>query len=210
MKLLLTLEDNENEWKRGKYSLHDDDANDDDEEETLLAAEAIQRLATGLGGKSVSEIIFQYVQQFSSHADWKYRRAAIVAMHRLIEGATKYLTNSLNQVIQFLFNSLQDRSVRVQYETIQTVGRLASLYTDELPTLVEKFLPPLASLMADANNCDKIRGHSASALINLLNPQFLENNEILEKYLEPLLQALVVTFGNAPYEVKSPCLSILG
>jgi hypothetical protein len=208
MKFVMTLECDETEWKQGKYSLQDDDNNDDDEEETMLGAEAIQRLATGLGGKTIADLIFKHVNV--AQPDWKYRRGVLVAISRLLEGATKYCNAHLNVIAGLMLQSLQDPSVRVQYESIQTIGRLAALYTDDLATLVDMFLPPLAMMMQDNNNCNRIRGHAASALINLLNPEFLEDNEVLEKYLEPLLQSLVVTLGTKIYEIHSPCLSILG
>jgi hypothetical protein len=63
--------------------------------------------------------------------------------------------------------------------------------------------------MQNPNNCAKIRGHSASALINILNPQYCES-EYLQPFVDPLLQAIISCLQSAPYEVRSPCLVVVG
>ncbi len=64
-------------------------------------------------------------------------------------------------------------------------------------------------ILQNDQNCSRIRGHAGSALINLLNPDNC-SNETLSKYVQPLLEALLVCLQRAPYEVRSPCLVSLG
>lgn len=63
--------------------------------------------------------------------------------------------------------------------------------------------------MQNTQACAKIRGHAASALINLLNPEHCDA-ECLQPYVDPLLQAILVCLQSAPYEVRSPCLVVVG
>jgi hypothetical protein len=74
-----------------------------------------------------------------------------------------------------LVGGIQDKSPRVKFEGIQTIGRFASLFPDNIPVLIDTFLPLLTMLLQDSQTCDKVRGHAASALINLLNPEVVIN-----------------------------------
>ncbi len=83
------------------------------------------------------------------------------------------------------------------------------MFTDSIGELVDRFLPQLTILLQDANTCDRVRGHAASALIDLLNPDSCEA-DMLSKYLDPLLNSLVYCLQSAPLEVQAPCLVLLG
>lgn len=114
MTFLLEVDNDESDWQRGKYTEEDSD------EDALAGEEAIERLANGLGGKSVTEIVLQLIKQYAAHTnDWRYRRAAVAAICRLAEGATKYFAKYVTHLMDFLLLSLQDNSVRVQFEAIQ-------------------------------------------------------------------------------------------
>ena len=91
----------------------------------------------------------------------------------------------------------------------QSVGRFAALFPESLETLVNSFLPPLTMILQSSTSCDKVRGHAASALINLLDPEACEPS-ILLPFLDPLLTAMVQTFQTSSPEVQSPCLNLLG
>lgn len=91
----------------------------------------------------------------------------------------------------------------------QSVGRFASLFPESIETLVNTFLPLLTSLLQSTSTCDRVRGHAASALINLLDPETCES-AVLERFLEPLLAAMVQTFHTASIDVQAPCLNLLG
>lgn len=92
---------------------------------------------------------------------------------------------------------------------VQTIGRFAAVFTDNCDELVDAFLPALAMILQNNNNCCRIRGHAASALINLLNPDYC-STETLNKYVKPLVESFLVCLQSAPFEVRSPCLVSLG
>lgn len=114
MKLTLEVDDDENQFKREKYNQEIDD-------DCIDAEDAMERLASGLGGKSVCEIVLARVQQYSAHSDWRYRRASLAALYRLAEGCTEYFAKYLPSVVSFIVSSLQDGAVRVQYEALQVL-----------------------------------------------------------------------------------------
>ena len=78
-----------------------------------------------------------------------------------------------------------------------------------LSTFISTFMPYLIQKVENTSNCDRIRGHSISAMINLCNPESCEA-DFLIPFMEPILQAIVVTLQNGSVEVKIPCLTLLG
>jgi hypothetical protein len=114
MSLSLEIEEEEAEWAAGPYTEEPSDEN------CAVGDEAIERVATGLGGKSIAEPILALVQQFSAAGmDYKHRRAAVAALGRLAEGSTKYFKKYMPQALTFLSASLQDASSKVKFEGIQ-------------------------------------------------------------------------------------------
>lgn len=117
MNLMLEVDDDEAQFRRSRYNKENDDDCTD-------AEDSMERLAAGLGGKSVCDVVLLRVQQYSQNSDWRYRRAALVALYRLAEGAPKFFEKYLPTVSPFVLGSLQDASVRVQYEALQVSDTL--------------------------------------------------------------------------------------
>jgi hypothetical protein len=114
MSLSLEIEEEEAEWAAGPYTEEPTDEN------CAVGDEAIERVAAGLGGKSIAEPILALVQQFSAPGrDYKHRRAAVAALCRLAEGSAKYFKKYMSQALVFLTASLQDASSKVKFEGIQ-------------------------------------------------------------------------------------------
>lgn len=203
--IMLEIEEDESEWVIGKYSEEDMD------EDCSAGEDAIERMAAGMGGRTLAEPVLGLVSQYFSQSNWKYRRAAVAGLTRLAEGATQVFQPHLETTLQFLCAAISDASHRVRYEAIQSIGRLAVLYPNRVPSLVDRFVPTLTAMLCDANTCDRVRGHTASAMINLMNPENC-SKDVLQQggYLEPLLQALVLCLQSASREVQPACLSLLG
>ena len=203
MALALEVDDDEQDWVKGKYTEEPADENN------CAGEEAIERAAAGMGGRVVAQTVLTIVKEYAVRTEWQYRRAAIAGLSRLAEGATDHFKQFLGQAVPLLAMALTDSSPRVKFEAIQTIGRFASLYPASIGDLVATFLPPLTSLLGNASTCDKVRGHAASAMINLVNPDSCEA-EALTGHLEPLLTALVVCLQSAAIEVQPHCLVLLG
>ena len=203
MALALEVDDDEADWIQGKYTEEPADENN------CVGEEAIERAAAGMGGRVVTQPVITIVQQYAMRPEWQYRRAAVAGLSRLAEGATDYFKQYLAQAVPLIRQALNDSSPRVKFEAIQTIGRFAFLFPSSIADLVETFLPPLTLLLGNASTCDKVRGHAASAMINLVNPESCEA-EALTTHLEPLLTALVVCLQSAAIEVQPHCLVLLG
>ena len=203
MTLALEVDDDHDEWIRGKYTEEPEDENN------CVGEEAIERAAAGMGGRVVAQPLLPIVHQYATHSDWRYRRAAIAGLSRFAEGAAEQFKQYLPQTIETLSSALLDSSPRVKYEAMQAIGRYATLFPARIADLIEAFLAALIVLLGDASTCDKVRGHAASAMISLINPENCEA-ETLTTHLEPLLNSLVVCLKYAALEVQPQCLVLLG
>ena len=115
MTMMTFIEEEDSDWAHGRYS---EEALGD--EPFCAGDEAIERIAAGLGGKAISQMVLQLVQNYSSDLQhWPRRRAAVAAVCRLAEGSTKHFKQYFSQALAFLLAAAQDRSPRVQYEAIQ-------------------------------------------------------------------------------------------
>ena len=168
MSLMVDVEEEEHEWVAGRYSGETPDEN------YFVGEEAIERAAAGMGGKVVAPPVLAAVTQYATHAQWKYRRAAIAAMARLAEGCTAFFKPHLNSAVEILSSALSDPSPRVQYEAVQFIGRLAPLFPEMSEPVIKAFLPVLSAKLADTTQCDRVRGHAASALITMVTPESCE------------------------------------
>lgn len=57
--------------------------------------------------------------------------------------------------------------------------------------------------------CDRVRGHAASAMINMLNPEHCDV-DVIEAVIDPLLQAVLTALTNAHNEIRAPSLTVIG
>lgn len=204
LNLMLIIDDDIPQFIRAKYG----DTIDDD---GLDAEDALERLCAALGGNTLATPILARVQQYSTSGNWLHRRAAIAALTRLAEGASKHFLQFLPQISPFLISSItQDTAVRVQYESMQAIGRLAVLYPDQAGQLTTEFLPVLATVLSSDEHCDRCRGHAANALINLLNTENHDGGDALDGNVDPLMAALLAALSGARNEVRGPCLSVIG
>lgn len=203
--IMLDVEEDNEEFASGKYS--DADISD---ENASAGDEAIERLANGLGGRVIAEQVLAHVGQYSTNSSsWQHRRAAVAGLYRLAEGCSKSFKSYTTQAIHFIAIAVNDTSVRVRFEAIRCIGRLAVLYPQNATVLINTFVPTLTSFLSDASACSRIRGLTAAALINLVSNSEV-SADVIQNYLQSLLQALVVSLQNAPIEVQPHCLTLLG
>ena len=209
MTLMLELDDDEQTWQEGGYSEQEQGMED---ENAAVGEEALERLAAGLGGRTVGPLVISLVEQYASSPDAAYRRAAVATLCRLAEGASKIFQKSyLTTTFDFLQSSLQDASPRVQYQSLQAVGQLAVLYPDSIGLLIDLCMPAALVHLTASHTCDRVKGHCLSALINLTNPSNCSDAaDVLQKHLDALLSALWENLTSSSLEVQPVCLQLLG
>lgn len=203
-KFILDRDESEASWIREPYSEKVADG------DYMLGEEAVERLASGMGGRMVSPEVLKFVEMNSNLPTWQARRGAVAGLHRLADGAPQFFAKSyLPMAQQLLLRMLADPSPIVQYEVLQAVGRFATIFPDEIGNLVQTFVPPLVSVLSNPASCEKVKGHAVAALINLTNPEECES-EMLKPYADLLLGSLLHALQASSVHVQSSCLILIG
>jgi len=158
--MMCDLED-EDDW-----AVSDEPQEEDNDSNAVVAESALDRLACGLGGKTVFPHILQLTPAMLQHADWKYRHAALMAISASGEGCHKQMEPFLEQVMEGVMNYIADPHPRVRYACCNAIGQMS---TDFAPVFEKKFhakvIPGLLHLMNDSAN-PRVQAHSGAALVN--------------------------------------------
>jgi hypothetical protein len=120
---MIEREESEVEWRNLHYS------EEQLEGDYIIGEETIERLTAGLGPRMVASEVLRLSQIFSSHDDWKHRRAAVAAVNRLAEGNPSHFAKQhLNLARSFLAKMVQDNSQIVIYEVVQVFHSICVLF----------------------------------------------------------------------------------
>ncbi|XP_058802795.1 importin-5 [Phymastichus coffea] len=181
LKMMTDLE-NDEEW-----SFSDEIIEEDNDSNNVVAESALDRLACGLGGKTILPQIVQNIPSMLSSTDWKYRHAALMAVSAVGEGCHKQMEVILPQIMEGIMQYLQDPHPRVRYAACNAVGQMS---TDFAPTFEKKFhevVIPGLLLVLDDNANPRVQAHAGAALVN-----FSEDcaKNILMPYLDAIMSKL--------------------
>ena len=145
------------------------------------------RLACGLGGKTVLPHINETLSEMLNAPGWKFRHAALMAISAVGEGCHKQIQSMLPKIMSAVINFLGDSHPRVRYAACNAIGQMA---TDFAPEFQKKFhanvVPGLLAVMDDTDN-PRVQAHAGAALVN-----FSEEcpKNILKNYLPTILTKL--------------------
>ncbi|KAK6772665.1 hypothetical protein RDI58_027903 [Solanum bulbocastanum] len=201
MKMLLDVED-EVLW-------HSAEAEHEDAGETSnysVGQECLDRLAIAVGGNTIVPVASEQLPAYLAAPEWQKHHAALISLAQIAEGCSKVMIKNLEQVVNMVLNSFQDRHPRVRWAAINAIGQLS---TDLGPDLQVQYhnrvLPTLATAMDDFQS-PRVQAHAASAVLN-----FSENctPEILTPYLDGIVSKLLVLLQNGKQMVQEGALTAL-
>jgi len=179
---MMTEIDEEEDW-----AVQDEAADDDSDSNAVVAESALDRMACGLGGKTMFPHILNATPQMLQQADWKYRHAALMAISATGEGCHKQMEAYLPQIMDTVMNFINDPHPRVRFACCNALGQMS---TDFAPLFEKKFhdkvVPGLLHLMDDNAN-PRVQAHAGAALVN-----FSEDcpKTILAPYLDGIMAKL--------------------
>lgn len=179
---MMTDMDDDEDW-----ATSDVVTDDDNSDNNVIAESSLDRLACGLGGKTVLPHVMNSLPAMLGHSDWKQRYAALMAISAIGEGCHKQMEAMLEQVMSGVLNFLRDPHPRVRYAACNAIGQMS---TDFAPTFEKKFheqvVPGLLSLLDDVQN-PRVQAHAGAALVN-----FSEDcpKNILTRYLDGIMSKL--------------------
>jgi len=179
--LMVDLEDDP-EW-----SVADDIEEEDSDSNPIAGESALDRLACGLGGKTMLPHITSNIPPMLQNADWRYRHAALMAISACGEGCHQQMENILSNIVEAILPFLQDPHPRVRYAACNALGQMA---TDFGPTFQKKFHEKVVSgllLVMDDYVNPRVQAHAGAALVN-----FSEDcpKSILAPYLDHIIAKL--------------------
>ncbi|XP_029055806.1 karyopherin beta 3 [Osmia lignaria lignaria] len=181
LKMMTDIEEDE------KWSFSDEIVDDDNDSNNVVAESALDRLACGLGGKTMLPQIVQNIPSMLNNSDWKYRHAALMAISAVGEGCHKQMEAILPQIMEGVIQYLQDPHPRVRYAACNAIGQMS---TDFAPIFEKKFhdkvIPGLLMVLDDNAN-PRVQAHAGAALVN-----FSEDcpKNILTPYLDAIMAKL--------------------
>ncbi|KAI4504097.1 hypothetical protein M0802_000568 [Mischocyttarus mexicanus] len=183
LKMMTDLEEDE------KWSFSDEIIEEDNDSNNVVAESALDRLACGLGGKTMLPLIVQNIPSMLSNTDWKYRHAALMAISAVGEGCHKQMEAILPQIMEGVIQYLQDPHPRVRYAACNAVGQMS---TDFAPTFEKKFhdkvIPGLLMVLDDNAN-PRVQAHAGAALVNF-------SEDCAKHILTPYLDAIMAKLGS--------------
>ncbi|KAI8514353.1 Importin-5 [Branchiostoma belcheri] len=181
MALMVDLEEEE-DWATS------DEAEDEDSDSNAIAGETgLDRLACGLGGKTVLPHVSAALPQMLQNVDWRYRHAALMAISAIGEGCHNQMQAVLPSVVDAVLPFLQDQHPRVRYAACNALGQMA---TDFAPLFQKKFIDKVIRgllIVLDDFQHPRVQAHAGAALVN-----FSEDcpKSLLLPYLDPILAKL--------------------
>lgn len=89
LKMMTDLDDDED------WSTSDDLTEEDNDSNSVVAEAALDRMACGIGGKSILPHILSSLPTMLQNPDWKYRHAALMAISAVGEGCHKVCNNEM-------------------------------------------------------------------------------------------------------------------
>lgn len=179
---MMTDLDEDDEW-----AVSDMIAEDDNSDNNVIAESSLDRLACGLGGKTVLPHIISAIPTMLANPDWKQRHGALMAISAIGEGCHKQMETMLDDIMNGILNFLRDPHPRVRYAACNAIGQMS---TDFAPIFEKKFheqvIPGLLGLLDDVEN-PRVQAHAGAALVN-----FSEDcpKHILVRYLDGIMQKL--------------------
>ncbi|GAB0100009.1 importin-5 [Sergentomyia squamirostris] len=180
LQMMTDLED-EDAWSVSEVSEEDNSDNN------IIAESSLDRLACGLGGKTVLPHIMQHLPTMLRNPDWKQRHGALMAISAVGEGCHKQMEAILEDIMNGVLGYLRDPHPRVRYAACNAIGQMS---TDFAPVFEKKFheqvVPGLLGLLDDVEN-PRVQAHAGAALVN-----FSEDcpKSILTRYLDGIMQKL--------------------
>ncbi|XP_014231665.1 importin-5 [Trichogramma pretiosum] len=169
------------------WSVSDEVIEEDNDSNNLVAESALDRLACGLGGKTMLPHVVSNIPTMLRSPDWKYRHAALMAVSAVGEGCHKQMESILPQIMEGIMQYLQDPHPRVRFAACNAIGQMS---TDFAPTFEKKFhevvIPGLLLVLDDVQN-PRVQAHAGAALVN-----FSEDcpKHILMPYLDAIMAKL--------------------
>ncbi|ODQ66255.1 ARM repeat-containing protein [Nadsonia fulvescens var. elongata DSM 6958] len=137
----------------------DEDADDDDWSVSMAAGACLQLFAQDTGNNVIRPTL-QFVEANISHADWRFREAAVMAFGSILDGPdSEALAVLISQALMPILQLMNDESLHVKDTVAWCLGRIADLVIEginvetDLPVIMQALLAGLGDHPKVSTNC---------------------------------------------------------
>ncbi|KAH6843400.1 armadillo-type protein [Chaetomium sp. MPI-CAGE-AT-0009] len=121
----------------------DDDEDDDDMGPARSALALLDQLATDLPPRQVIVPLLDALPKFATSEDPGYRKAGILALGTVVEGAPDFIASQVKAIMPLAINLLNDSDVGVRHTALIGLARLADDIAEELSPFNEPIMTAL-------------------------------------------------------------------
>lgn len=194
-----------------------EDVNDDDEVlPGRSALSLIESMSQYLPAQHVVAPLIDMLPEFSQSQDPARRRAGILALGYVVEGAPDFMSTQLPRIFPILFTLLADSDVTVRQCALMATARLA----DDLPSDVskehERIMPLLAKSLTEA--MQSYKGEEEGPVIDIMRHSVSAIDAVVDgmdaadatPYLDKLVPMLQKLLQHPDLKIKAAAATAIG
>nr|CCA24014.1 importinlike protein putative [Albugo laibachii Nc14] len=158
-----------------------------------VGSEALDRFAHALGPKQSISTCFDLMQSYVSDSEnWLARHAALVGICQILD-----LLNAaqVDVVVKHIFAMAYDAHPRVCCTALDVIGQLS---IDQSPYFQQRYHRDATTILSNnlkRVDCPRLQAHAATAMRQFID---LSTQEILQSYMQPILQILFNVLNEKP------------
>lgn len=179
MTMMSELEEDEN------WHLCEEQVEEDCDCCSFVAERSLDRLACGLGGKTVFPHIKNTLTDMLNSESWKCRHAALMVISAVGEGCHKQMEAMLPQIMKTIIRVLKDSHPRVRFAACNAIIQMATDFAPVFQKFHEIVVPGLIHVMEDP--FARVQAHAGKALVNFYK---VCPKNILTTYLPSIIYKL--------------------
>ncbi|RJE24107.1 HEAT repeat protein [Aspergillus sclerotialis] len=189
---------------------------DDDITPPRSALGLLDMLAQGLPPSQTVVPLLNALGQYFHSNDGNYRRAGIMALGMVVEGAPDFISTQMKQIFPMVLQLLADPEPKVRQASLHAVGRLADDLAEDLSAEHEKLMPLLFKNLASA--MQEYKGEEDGPVLDIMKAGLsaidavvdgLDEKEVAP-YQNELVPILHKLFKHPDFRIKGLSAGALG
>lgn len=195
----------------------DDDEDEDDMGPAPSALALLGQLSSDLPPRQVVVPLLDALPNFATHAEAGFRKAGILALGTVVEGAPDFIASQVKSIMPHVINLLNDADVGVRHTALIGLARLGEDIAEELTSFNEPIMNGLVKNLQAASvptsdeslakkNIEIIR--SVCGALDALSDGL--DSEFMQKYAGELISHIGGLIGHADHKVKIAASGAIG
>ncbi|PYI29502.1 importin beta-4 subunit [Aspergillus indologenus CBS 114.80] len=196
--------------------LGDASALDDDITPARSALGLLDMLAQSLPPSQVVVPLLQSLGQYFNNSNPDYRRAGIMALGMVVEGAPDFISTQMKEIFPMVLQLLADPEPKVRQATLHAVARLADDLAEDLSQEHERLMPLLFKNLASA--MQEYKGEEDGPTIDIMKAGISAIDAVVDgldekdvaPYQNELVPILHKLFKHPDFRIKGLAAGALG